>query len=114
MISSAGSMASVETLAYVWARMMARYGLLWTKPHGTSPSPVDEAEWRDALRGLTQDCVAHGFAEDVLRAAEYPPSTPLFRSLCTNGWSRTREISRETNAERTARESFEGDLRRMV
>lgn len=93
---------------------MARYGLLWTKPHGTSPSPVDEAEWGDVLSGLTHDRVVHGFSEDVLRAAEYPPSTPLFRALCTDGWKRTHEIARETNAERIVRERFEDDLKCVV
>jgi hypothetical protein len=39
-------------------------------------------EWREALAGITSRQVACGLSADVMRGAEWPPSSAQFRALC--------------------------------
>lgn len=69
-------------LAYVWARMAARYGALWTNSHGAAPGKIDMGEWGHAIDALTESQIREGFEADGFRGSDFPPSSTHFRALC--------------------------------
>jgi hypothetical protein len=66
----------------MWLRMASRYGHTWTSQFGVAPEGFAGAEWRSTLRGLSRDQVRDGFATDLLRGADWPPSSTRFRAMC--------------------------------
>src|SRR5699024_2838510 len=69
------SPSTARSLAYVWARMAGRYGALWTNSHGEAPGKVDMGEWGEVVGGLTEDQIREGFAADLRRRSDFPPSS---------------------------------------
>lgn len=66
----------------LWMRMASRYGHAWVSQYGASPAGIAAAEWRSTLAGLSPQQVRVGFENDTLRAADWPPSSTRFRSMC--------------------------------
>jgi len=72
----------IDALERLWLRMATRYGHAWVSQYGAEPSGIGGAEWAETLAGLALEQIGAGFAADRARGAEWPPSAPLFRSLC--------------------------------
>ncbi len=63
-------------------RMASRYGHAWVSQYGTQPDGIVAAEWRDTLKGITTEQLRAGFAEDAVRASDWPPTSTRFRAMC--------------------------------
>lgn len=79
--SPRSSRETASQLAYIWARMLERYGQPWLSVHGDEPSPLAVEEWGDALDGCTDDDVRRAFTADAKRASDWPPSSAVFRAM---------------------------------
>jgi hypothetical protein len=66
----------------LWMRMASRYGHAWVSQYGPLPDGIVAAEWRDTLKGITHEQLRAGFAEDAMRAADWPPTSTRFRAMC--------------------------------
>lgn len=73
---------SATQTAYLWTRMIARYGNRWTSQFGSLPAGTAMAEWAETCAGLDNAALTAGFAADVARGDDWPPSSPAFRALC--------------------------------
>lgn len=76
-------------LAYVWARMAARYGENWTRAHGVTPDAIHVAEWSECLAPFDRDALDRGFVVDAARCSPFAPSGPQFRMACAGVPDRT-------------------------
>lgn len=63
-------------------RMASRYGHAWVSQYGPLPDGIVAAEWRDTLKGITVEQLRSGFAEDAVRASDWPPTSTRFRAMC--------------------------------
>lgn len=63
-------------------RMASRYGHAWVSQYGPLPDGIAAAEWRDTLAGVSREQMRDGFAEDSLRASDWPPTSTRFRAMC--------------------------------
>lgn len=69
-------------LAYLWTRMIARYGHRWTSQFGERSVGAAAAEWATTLAGLDNAALTTGFSADAERGDDWPPSSTKFRALC--------------------------------
>lgn len=69
-------------LAYLWTRMIARYGHRWTSQFGDRPVGAAAAEWATTLAGMDNAALTSGFVADADRGDDWPPSSTKFRALC--------------------------------
>jgi hypothetical protein len=70
-----------ELVIHLWTLMTEMYGHKWTSQFGDEIDPNNV--WAASLKGVTKDQVKHGLNCLVLQGAEWPPSAPEFRKLCT-------------------------------
>lgn len=68
--------------AEIWLTFAARYGNTWVSQYGADPAGFASREWRSTLAGLSGEQVRAGFSADVLRGADWPPSSTVFRAMC--------------------------------
>lgn len=66
----------------LWMRMASRYGHAWVSQYGPLPDGIVAAEWRDTLKGITNEQLRAGFTEDAIRASDWPPTSTRFRAMC--------------------------------
>lgn len=71
-------------LAYLWTRMIARYGHRWTSQFGDRPVGAAAAEWAQTLAGLGNAALTAGFEADAERGDDWPPSSTKFRAMCVS------------------------------
>lgn len=74
-------MLSREMIQEVWLLMTRLFGHKWTSQFGDQIDPGNV--WAASLKGLSKEQVKHGLNCLVLQGAEWPPSAPEFRKLCT-------------------------------
>jgi hypothetical protein len=70
-----------EIIQEVWLLMTRLFGHKWTSQFGDQVDPGNV--WAASLKGLSSEQVKHGLNCLVLQGAEWPPSAPEFRKLCT-------------------------------
>ena len=70
---------SAKHVARLWERMRKIYGSTWDRQFGSK----DDGTWLRALQGLTGEQLGLGIARCASSGKEFPPTLPLFRSLCT-------------------------------
>ena len=70
-----------EIIQEVWLLMTRLYGHKWTAQFGDQVDPGNA--WAASLKGVSKEQVKHGLNCLVLNGAEWPPSAPEFRKLCT-------------------------------
>ena len=96
---------SPEVMDEIWLRMASRYGHSWVSQYGAMPDKFAGAEWRSTLGGLPIAQIRHGFEVDMLRGAEWPPSSTAFRAMCM-GIPTLADIRKEVQSREGRRSPF--------
>lgn len=83
--------------------MASRYGHAWVSQYGPSPAGFAGAEWRETLSGIDEARIKSGFTADIVRGADWPPSSTAFRAMCFDipSVGEVRKQLSEKNADRS-------------
>lgn len=69
-----------KAIEFIWQTMTSMYGHKWVSSFGAEVDP--DRVWAACLKGISPEQIKSGLNQCAIRALQWPPSAPEFRSLC--------------------------------